>query len=171
MSNNDISKAKTNHGSDEWYTPKYIFDALGVVFDVDVACPKDLTYINTPAKEFISENSLEVKWEGLVWCNPPFKGKSKEAKDNKNLWLNKFFNHGNGLLLLPDSTSADWWHRAAAKCDALLFTKTRVGFIMPNGKIKGGNPGGTTIFASGDVAVAALYNAVNLGMTFVGSRG
>ena len=25
--------------SDEWYTPKYIFDALGVIFDLDVARP------------------------------------------------------------------------------------------------------------------------------------
>jgi hypothetical protein len=25
--------------SDEWYTPKYIFDALGLRFDLDVAAP------------------------------------------------------------------------------------------------------------------------------------
>ena len=25
--------------SDEWYTPAYIFDALGAVFDLDVAAP------------------------------------------------------------------------------------------------------------------------------------
>lgn len=30
--------------SDEWYTPKYVFDALGVVFDLDVAHPRDHTH-------------------------------------------------------------------------------------------------------------------------------
>lgn len=164
MSN--IAKAKTPNGSDEWYTPKYIFDALGVEFDVDVACPKDLTHVTTPAKNFISENALEVDWVGFVWCNPPFKGKSREAKTNKSLWLKKFFDHGDGLLLLPDSTSAEWWHKAASRCDALLFTKSRVGFILPNGKAMKGNPGGTTIFAAGDKARAALYHANNLGMVF-----
>lgn len=26
--------------SDEWYTPRYVFDALGVTFDLDVAAPR-----------------------------------------------------------------------------------------------------------------------------------
>lgn len=25
--------------SDEWYTPRYIFDAIGIRFDLDVAAP------------------------------------------------------------------------------------------------------------------------------------
>lgn len=27
--------------SDEWYTPRYIFDALNARFDMDVAAPKE----------------------------------------------------------------------------------------------------------------------------------
>lgn len=27
--------------TDEWYTPRYIFDALGETFDLDVACPPE----------------------------------------------------------------------------------------------------------------------------------
>ena len=28
--------------SDDYFTPKWIFDALGIEFDIDVACPMDV---------------------------------------------------------------------------------------------------------------------------------
>jgi hypothetical protein len=79
-------------GSDEYYTPKYIFDALGCEFDQDVASPKDLTHINVPAKEFISTDSLDMVWNGFIWMNPPFSG-----RDGKQKWLDKISEHGNGI--------------------------------------------------------------------------
>ena len=93
-----------NYGeSDEWYTPKYIFDELDVNFDLDVAAPfSGPRYV--PCKKWFYENSLELEWSGFVWMNPPF-GHQKD----KILWLEKFFNHGNGIALLPDRTSAPWW--------------------------------------------------------------
>lgn len=50
--------------SDEWYTPQYVFDALGEVFDMDVAAPVDRTFCCTPAKSFITLGSLEM---GMEW--------------------------------------------------------------------------------------------------------
>ncbi len=36
--------------SNEWYTPEYIFDAMGVgmLFDLDVASTEDQTFISVP---------------------------------------------------------------------------------------------------------------------------
>lgn len=34
----------------EWYTPKYIFDALSLVFDLDVASPEQETFVRADNK-------------------------------------------------------------------------------------------------------------------------
>src|ERR1700744_2510086 len=88
--------------SDEWYTPKYIFDALGVHFDLDVAAPSTgPRYVPTSA--WISSGSLGAEWGGFVWMNPPFGG-----RNGLEPWLEKFISHGNGVALVPDRTSAPW---------------------------------------------------------------
>ena len=145
--------------SDEWYTPKYIFDALDCYFDLDVASPKYRVFSHVPALEFFSENSLSEKWFGFVWMNPPF-GHQKE----KIKWLNKFINHNNGIALLPDRTSAPWWQQSAKQMDAILFVNGKIKFIRPDGSI-GEQPGnGTTLFAKGSKAVNALLSAERKGL-------
>jgi len=139
--------------SDEWYTPKFIFDALGVWFDCDVASPiNGPRYV--PCFMFIHSNSLDIQWNGFVWMNPPFGHQSTKRK-----WLNKFFNHGNGIALLPDRTSAPWWQEFAPKADAILFVNGKIKFERPDGSI-GEQPGtGTCLFAAGNTAVQALIRS------------
>lgn len=145
--------------SDEWYTPKYIFDAMQVAFDLDVAAPEDRTYITVPAKEFITSNSLDLQWNGFVWMNPPF-GK----RNSLSGWLDKIAEHGDGIALTPDRTSAPWWQGAAAKCDALMFIGKKVKFIKPDGTTGDSPSTGTTLFAYGERAVIALRHAEHNGL-------
>lgn len=147
--------------SDEWYTPKYIFDALGVTFDLDVAAPLDgPRYV--PCLGWIYERSLEREWSGFIWMNPPFGHQSTKRK-----WLRKFFDHGNGIALLPDRTSAPWWQEFAPLSDAVLFVSPKVKFERPDGSI-GEQPGtGTTLLASGDRGLNALMGARALGHAFI----
>ncbi|MGF7156468.1 DNA N-6-adenine-methyltransferase [Novosphingobium gossypii] len=93
--------------SDEWYTPKYVFDALGCTFDLDVAHPRNHTHTAMPTRRFFYEAALEQDWSGFIWMNPPF-GNSDRAK---LVWMNRFFDHGNGIALTPDRTSAPWFQR------------------------------------------------------------
>jgi len=145
--------------SNEWYTPKYIFDALGLGFDLDVAAPKDRTFCHVPAREFITENSLTEKWSGFIWMNAPFGNQS-----DKFLWLKKYVEHGNGIALTPDRTSAPWWQFTSKNTDAVLFVDGKIKFIKPDGKL-GEQPGnGTTLFAKGEMAVKALINAERSGL-------
>lgn len=131
--------------SNEWYTPAYIFEALGCEFDLDVACPKDRTFVHVPAAQSYSEGSLEKEWFGFVWMNPPF-GNARNKQD----WLEKFFTHGNGVALTPDRTCTKWFHYAAQHADAALFTEGRVSFIRPDGSRGGGQ---AQIAASGQQAL------------------
>ena len=155
-----MASYETHGETDEWYTPAYIFEALAVEFDLDVACPPEGPR-HVPAGAYFSEDALSREWFGMVWMNPPFGHQS-----TKRLWLRKFFDHGNGIALLPDRTSAPWWQEFAPLADAVLFVAPKVKFERPDGTI-GEQPGtGTTLFAAGNQAAAALVRAAKLGQVF-----
>lgn len=145
-----MAKYENSGESDEWYTPKRIFDALAVTFDLDVACPPEgPRYV--PARHFFHENALSREWFGFVWMNPPFGHMS-----TKRAWLSMFFDHGNGIALLPDRTSAPWWQEAAPRASAILFVNGKIKFERPDGSI-GEQPGtGTCLFAAGERGAWAL---------------
>lgn len=148
--------------SDEWYTPPRIFAALGCRFDLDVAHPPVPTHV--PADRVITSGSLNAEWSGFVWMNPPFGGRNALEP-----WLARFFDHGNGIALTPDRTSAPWWQAAAARADAVLFTRGKVRFLRPDGS-EGRSPGcGTTLFAAGGRAVEAMRRAHSVGLGWMGS--
>lgn len=144
--------------SDEWYTPAYVFDALGVEFDLDVAHPYD-NDTHVPCDLYFCANSLALPWHGFVWMNPPFGGRNSLTP-----WLDKFFAHGNGIALTPDRSSAPWWQDAARKADAFLVVDGKIRFIRPDGS-EGKSPStGTTLFAVGERGVDALIRAENNGL-------
>jgi hypothetical protein len=147
---------------DDWITPKYIFDALGETFDLDVAAPED-GKTHVPTSSWYFEDAIEKTWRGFVWMNPPFGHQS-----TKRLWLSKFFDHGNGIALLPDRTSAPWWQEFAPRADAILFASPKIKFERADGT-RGEQPGdGTTLIACGRRAASALVRAESLGSVFVG---
>lgn len=140
--------------TDEWYTPKYIFDALGKVFSVDVASPGREKTPWIPAQDFITDGSLVKKWDGFVWMNPPF-----GPRNGIRPWLEKFVQHGNGIALTPDRTSAPWWQKYAKQMDAILFVTPKIRFIGADGS-EGKSPAqGTCLMGLGVLAVEALKRA------------
>jgi hypothetical protein len=143
--------------SDEWYTPRYIFDALGVCFDLDVAAP-EFGPMYVPAKEWLPHDGLSATWYGFVWMNPPFGGRNGIVP-----WMNKFFEHGSGIALTPDRTSAPWFQEAWSKAAAVMFLP-KVKFIRPDGSL-GKQPGsGTALWGAGELAVEALIRAERQGL-------
>lgn len=144
--------------SDECYTPKYIFDALGETFDMDVAAPTLGDGTHVPTNKWCSRGGLLVDWTGFIWMNPPFGGRNGLVP-----WLDKFFTHGNGIALTPDRTSTDWWQDAALRADVILFIRGKIKFERPDGSIGKSPSNGTTLFAAGPRAAAALERS-NLGI-------
>lgn len=140
--------------TDEWYTPPHVFEALGVEFDIDVASPGFDFTPWIPADRFITADSLMVPWKGFVWMNPPF-----GARNGLMPWLKKFFEHGDGIALVPDRTSAPWWQEYAPRSDLALFIAPKLKFIGANGKAGKSPAQGTTLLAVGEAAVEALCRA------------
>ena len=98
--------------SDDHHTPKWVFDALGVQFDLDVACPPEGP-LHTPCKAYYTQedDGLASDWHGTIWMNPPF---SKSTP-----WVHRFIEHGNGIALLP-VVKGYWvktlWEHPEIKC-------------------------------------------------------
>ena len=88
---------QTETTSDDYYTPKWIFDTLGLHFDLDVASPPHAT--NVPCDRFYTQadDGLAQDWHGRVWMNPPF--------SNPKPWIQRWLQHGNGIALLPMAKS------------------------------------------------------------------
>lgn len=82
--------------NDELYTPKFIFDALKIDFDLDVCAPEQGP-LHTPAHKWYSlkDDGLVKPWFGRVWMNPPY--------SNPGVWVDKWLDHKNGFALVQIS--------------------------------------------------------------------
>ena len=132
--------------NDECYTPAWIFDGLGVRFDLDVCAPIGGTGL-VPSDKHYSEqdDGLTSPWFGLVWMNPPY---SKPTP-----WINKFIGHKNGLCLVPTS-KAKWFTDIWNAADGVALMPPNLKFVN-NGKDMQ-IMFQTIMFAIGDDAVAGL---------------
>ena len=136
--------------TNDHYTPQWIFNLLGVTFDIDVASPPGgVPWI--PAKRYFTQadDGLAQEWSGLVWCNPPF--------SDILPWVRRLNEHRNGIALLPH-TKGSWRREVWKYADGIAEweTLTEIRFINL-GKEKTIFP--TTFLAAwGDVGVKALGN-------------
>lgn len=140
-----------NNLSVDWYTPKWIFDDLGVEFDLDPCSPEGgVPWI--PAKKHYSEkdDGLAQNWNGNVWLNPPY-GKYT------GLWLKKMNEHRHGISLVFSRTDCKWFHDYVTNADAILFMKGRISFVDGLGVSgKGGAGCGSMLIAWKNENVIAL---------------
>lgn len=148
--------------TDEWYTPERVFDALGCVFDLDVAHPGEGRGAVVPCAGYLTHGGLERDWLGFVWMNPPFGKRNGLAP-----WLGKFVTHGNGIALVPDRTSAPWWQQFAPAMDLTLFVDGKLHFIPGAGQKAGSPAQGTCLMAIGQRGCSALRRAANAGLGFL----
>jgi hypothetical protein len=156
-----VSAWEAAGATDEWYTPRYVFDALGCRFDMDVAAPAAGPR-HVPAARWLSSDGLNAPWVGFVWVNPPYGG-----RNTKEPRLRKLLTHGDGVALVPDRTSAPWFQRQAPQFDAMLFTDGKIKFERPDGST-GNSPGnGSALLAVGPRGVQALLRASQRGLGFL----
>lgn len=124
--------------SDEWLTPPEIIKELGP-FDLDPCCPESMPW-KTANKHYTPiDNGLLMRWDGFIWCNPPY-GRYSEA------WLNRMVLHNNGIALIFARTETDMFFKYVwDKATSLLFIKGRITFYKPNGKKASHNSGAPSV--------------------------
>lgn len=102
---------------DDCYTPTWVFTAMGLKFDLDVAAPVGGAP-NVPAKRHYhaADDGRVQPWSGLVWCNPPF--------SNFTPWADRWAKHPTGVLLGCYQPGTKW-------TPTVLMAAEYVSFITP----------------------------------------
>jgi hypothetical protein len=101
--------------SDERFTPRWLFDALGETFDLDPASPVEGgDHVPAECKYTRHDDGLTLPWLGFVWCNPPF--------SNATPWAERFRAHGNGLWLGPVA-NARWFIDLSAAANRIWLMR------------------------------------------------
>lgn len=143
----------------DWYTPPWIFESLGLHFDLDPSSPVGgVPWI--PVSNIFTEkdNGLEQDWFGNVWLNPPY-GRLTYS------WLEKMHSYRNGIALVFARTDCAWFHDFCAKADAILYLKGRVKFVDGLGKTGNSGAGsGSMLIAWGADNVRALEGMSDKGL-------
>ncbi len=141
---------QTSYTSDDYWTPKWIFDTMGVEFDLDVACPPNGP-AHTPTTNYYTkqDDGLTSPWYGNVFMNPPF---SKPQP-----WIMRFLEHANGIGICVASKSR-WFDHLWQHVDGIVFLPSNLKYESPNEK-NGSIFMPSVIFACGTAnlnAIAAL---------------
>lgn len=101
--------------SDERFTPSWVFDGLGLTFDMDPASPVNGGDCVPARRKYTRDHDgLGLPWDGLVWLNPPFSAATR--------WADRFREHGNGVFLGPIA-NARWWIDLARDADLLWLCR------------------------------------------------
>jgi hypothetical protein len=108
--------------ADDCYTPRWVFDAMGLEFDLDVAAPPGGP-LHVPARRWYTaaEDGLSQPWEGLVWCNPPY--------SSFGPWGRKWTCHDRGALMGAYAPETLWFPPVIAAAEAVAFISCK--FIRP----------------------------------------
>jgi hypothetical protein len=144
--------------SDDWYTPREIFAALGLTFDLDPCSPGAGHWVPAHKVYTKADDGLALPWSGLVFMNPPFGGRNGHVP-----WLVRFFEHKAGVAVVRAYTSSSWWHELMPRAEGILFPRGKTKFVRPDGSV-GKSPGhGVVLVGMGSTACRALERS-DLGM-------
>ena len=144
----------------EWYTPAWIFERLGLEFDLDPAHPAlETTYVPTARYFTRFEDGLKRPWTGRVWLNPPF-------GPDTGFWMRRLIDHGHGIALVFSRTDTTWCQEALHRAHAVLFMAGRIEFVpgRENAHKKSRAGAGTVMFAFGIECADALSNLSDQGV-------
>ena len=143
------ARVTEEQGSDEWLTPKFIVDSIGIA-DLDpCAAPEGRAWSTAKEHYTKGDGGLEKHWRGFVWCNPPY--------TKPDPWLKKLTAHGNGIALVMASTDTEWFQDAVTKSSGLLFHAGRIKFCRLSGIQSSETPKFASVFmAFGDEAKKRL---------------
>lgn len=111
-------------GSQEWYTPPALFEALGLTFDLDPCAPPLPAADWIPARRRYSlpdRDGMAEPWEGRVWLNPPYATESAR-------WIGRLAEHGDGIALVFTRLDTPWAQDALRRAAAACFIQGRVNF-------------------------------------------
>lgn len=141
--------------SDDWYTPAWIFDGLGLRFDLDGAHPD--TPSEVPADRFftVADDGLSQEWTGLVWCNPPYSAPTQ--------WCDRWARHEpGGCILLRADLSTRGPFIAFSAASSIYVPRRRLQFVSGSGAPSGAVNFSTVLLGRGEQADAGIERLASM---------
>lgn len=135
------TKFERGQGSDEWYTPRWILDALGP-FDLDPCAARDPLWPTARIMYDEDQDGLLQEWKGRVFLNPPY--------SRPLIWhfVEAMAQHNHGISLLYNRLDSAAFQRHVLRAAAgIYFIRGRIRFFRPDGK-EGKSPGCGSILAA-----------------------
>jgi len=153
----------THNETKEWYTPRFIFNALKTRFDLDPCSPgQDIVpWIPADIHLTIRQDGLTHKWWGNCFVNPPYGSETPR-------WMARLAKHGNGIALVFARPDTGWFHDYIPLADAICFIKGRVAFVPAKDALfyadgqkepKGDCGAGSMLVAYGKHNAESLYDS------------
>lgn len=121
----DVAESAVALTSDDWYTPRWIFEAASIEFGTDVAAPIEQRFRTCPAQRYLTalDDGLVAPWYGLAWMNPPY--------SRAEPWIQRWADHPDGLALLPAIKENRWLGTLLGAAEAIALLSVR--FLRPDG--------------------------------------
>lgn len=137
----------------EWYTPAWLFAALGLAFDLDPCAPEGGVPWVPAARHFTrADDGLAQRWTGRVWLNPPYGAELPR-------WVGRLADHGDGIALVLSRTDTRWFHRAMEVAEVVCFLRGRLDFV-PGPGVRASRPQvGAILLPFGATCTAAVERA------------
>lgn len=134
-----------NLQNDKLQTPDWILKELGEI-DLDPCAGENTNIGKVNFWDGRGEDGLNLKWNGFVYCNPPF--------SKKEIWIEKMIDHNEGILLLPERGSAPWFSPLADACKNYFVMGKKINFIGGSSS----NNVGSVLFLFGNEALNRIIN-------------
>lgn len=130
----------------DWSTPQELFDIPDKIWGLDYTFDCAADEGNAKCRNW-SSDSLEIPWEGRVWCNPPY----SMAKQFVKKGLEEIAEGRVDLItfLIPARTDTRLWH------DLLVPNAEEIVFLR--GRVKFGGASNSAPFPSALVTIRRGY--------------
>lgn len=142
-------------GENEWYTPvEYLDAARSVLGEIDLdpaSSPVANKTVGAARIYTIDDTGLTKEWSGRIWLNPPY---SQPAIAQFSEKLAQEWESGRvqaAIALTHNYTDTGWFHRLASTCQAICFTRGRIGFVNQEGKKAAPTQGQAFFYFGSDV--------------------
>jgi phage N-6-adenine-methyltransferase len=143
-----IDKVLFSSVTEEWITPKRLYDQLDEEFHFDLdPCTIEENPLGTRNYFTIVDDGLEQKWFGNVFVNPPYNTEINEwlYKADQELQHNSLVK--NIVFLLPVRSDTRWFHKYIYDDETNQFRRgVKIRFIK--GRLKFGNARNAAPFPS-----------------------
>ena len=128
-----ISRTLFKSNKMDWETPKWLFDLLDdeYKFSLDVCATKE----NAKCWSYYTkaDNGLRRRWEGSVWCNPPY-GREVGQWTARAVKQIRYKRLVRAVFLLPVRTDTKWWNETVlGRANELRFIEGRLRFVGAKG--------------------------------------